>query len=247
VSFVQSFLSYIKIGYGNAPGLILLIALGMFWSAYRHLKEPYKIDLMAESRFHFVGILSSTTIEPGTVSEIRAAHITIWSEDEPSLRAIKIVHSGGRLVVRYFDGIGELIAALKEANPLALVEEDEVRGDRAPLARRRGWVSVALSLLGFGAGYLYMGRPVRGVVAGACILVLAVLYQRSAPAFVDASMRSMLFAAIAMAGAVFLVLDTVLLARRQSAIGLRWYNSWFLYLVWITAGATMVLVMGRAA
>lgn len=203
-------------------GLVFcLISLGSLVSTYRNLVEPYQVHQLGDGRFTFVSILSSVTVELGAVSKI---HIEgKWDEDESHGPAIVIRHSGGRLVVPVCKDTIELVIALKEANPLAFITG--MPAEYTLAAPRRWWISAGLSIIGFGVGYFYMGRPGRAAVAAACIVFLAAYYLRHIPTSVDELARSLVFAGLGATGIVIIVLDAISLGRQQPKMTLRWYNS----------------------
>jgi signal peptidase I len=103
--------------------------------------------------------------------------------------------------------------------------------------RRRCWVAGLLNLLGgFGVGYLYVGRPVRALMAaGTSILTLFILWHGlwgwlAKPWMVFLVLALFLFLSLA-----YLV-DAILIARRSPDFAVRWYNRWWVYLAVVVVG-----------
>jgi signal peptidase I len=97
---------------------------------------------------------------------------------------------------------------------------------------RRPWVAGLLSFLVPGLGHLYAGRPLKGLLIGASLLVTVIVFAAIAMApFGPAPFNVMVGFAMPVSVVVFSIMSAVRLARNQGAsYQLKAYNKWYLYL-----------------
>jgi signal peptidase I len=103
---------------------------------------------------------------------------------------------------------------------------------------RRWWIAGPLNLIGFGVGYLYVGRPWRALAAAATTVLQVVFLWHGLNGWLAEP-----WIAFAVGGALLLLLlaflvDAMLIARRSGDFALRWYNRWWLYAAIVLVGQT---------
>ena len=104
---------------------------------------------------------------------------------------------------------------------------------------RRWWIAGPLNLIGgFGAGYLYVGRPWRALSAAATtVLAVAVLWHGLNGWLAEPWIAFAVGGLLLLLVLAFLV-DAMLIARRSRDFALRWYNRWWVYLAVVLVGQT---------
>jgi signal peptidase I len=99
-------------------------------------------------------------------------------------------------------------------------------------ATRKPWVAGLLSFLAPGLGHLYAGRPLKGLLIGASLLITVIVFAAIAMAPLGPSPFNVIVG-FAMPASVFVfsIMSAVRLARNQGAsYQLKAYNKWYLYL-----------------
>jgi len=111
----------------------------------------------------------------------------------------------------------------------------------APIARRRHWaIAALLTLFGFGSGYLYVGRPVRALLAIATAILCYIVAAWAEP--------WAMFALVVLVLLLVLVLpiDAARIARQSTDYAPRWYNRWWIYVGLTVLGIVVATVAGES-
>jgi signal peptidase I len=94
---------------------------------------------------------------------------------------------------------------------------------------RRWWAALLLTWIGFGAGYLYVGRPKRALAIATLFVGYCALLWHGLGGVLAMPWVALALIAVTLAGVIFAFVDAMLIARRSDAYQLRWYNRWWLY------------------
>jgi signal peptidase I len=99
---------------------------------------------------------------------------------------------------------------------------------------RRWYIAAALNVLN-GAGYLYVGRPVRAVLATLWSLLFLLVIAIGVDGWIATPLGFLAFLCVGLGGLIFAVVDAVRISRLERGFQLRAYNKWWVYLAWVAA------------
>jgi signal peptidase I len=102
---------------------------------------------------------------------------------------------------------------------------------------RRWWIAASLSLLGgFGVGYLYVGRPIRALIAAATPILILFILWHGLSGWLAKPWIVFVVLALGLLLVLAFLIDAALIARRSREYAIRWYNRWWVYLAVVVAG-----------
>jgi len=109
---------------------------------------------------------------------------------------------------------------------------------------RRWWIAVPLNFFGyFLVGYLYVGRPWRGLGAAATFVLVVAVLLHGLNGWLAEPWIAFAVGGLSLLQILAFLVDTILIARRSGDFALRWYNRWWVYAAIVLAGQTGVILV----